>query len=493
MTITEKEYLFLSIFVYLNIGENQEGKTAKEIFISLGNRIQGGLYFKTLTPDHIEMFLKYFETELEEWKLFHIEDKRATTKKFLSSSSRTGFFSASFKKEEKVVIAFRGSETFPFEEAYKDFVENNLVLGLGKKPVQFNDAFQVYEKHLLELEVPREKINITGHSLGGGLAQYVALSSSRKYEYIPKTVTWNAVGVNRDGMILLEDFIDYSKVLKEKFPNEELLLKEMENFKSSYFTILNSFSLKKRETIFQIFEKNSKLDGVLNGILDKITKDLEKKADLKNSLINILFKNLKIVEEVQKAKEFLKNIEENTHYMGRVKNYGHSKDLTNGIFNHVGSFYDVDLNMKIRKKESKNIVKTLFSRSSSIMNYHFENVFIPFLNLEGEKQGFFNSCIALDYVVSGVRQMIYKEDGFRKGFLADYFSDITIDEENFLRTKKDIIDGIKKSSMEIIYKKEILECVNSLELEGFGEMWEKLKKKRPSPYRLQDIYDGLLY
>ncbi|MGL5125318.1 MAG: hypothetical protein ACRC6U_04945 [Fusobacteriaceae bacterium] len=132
MKITEKEYLFLSMFVYLNIGENQEGKTAKEIFENLGNKIQGGLYFKNLTPDHTEMFLKYFSEELDEWKLFHVEDKRATTKKFLSSSSRTGFFSASFKKEEKIVIAFRGSETFPFEEAYKDFVENNLVLGLGK-------------------------------------------------------------------------------------------------------------------------------------------------------------------------------------------------------------------------------------------------------------------------------------------------------------------------------------------------------------------------
>ncbi|MGL5051626.1 MAG: lipase family protein [Fusobacteriaceae bacterium] len=493
MKITEKEYLFLSMFVYLNIGENQEGKTAKEIFENLGNKIQGGLYFKNLTPDHTEMFLKYFSEELDEWKLFHVEDKRATTKKFLSSSSRTGFFSASFKKEEKIVIAFRGSETFPFEEAYKDFVENNLVLGLGKKPIQFNDAFEVYEKHLQELEVQKEKISITGHSLGGGLAQYVAISSSKKYEYIPKTVTWNAVGINRTGMILLEDFIDYAKLLKDNFSDEEILVKELENFKTNYFNILNDFSLKKRETIFQIFEKNTKTNTALTGILEKTNKELDEKLELKNKITNVFFKNLKILEEVEKAKNFLKDIDENTIYMGRVKNYGHSKDFTNGIYNHVGSFYDVDLNMKTRKKEIKNIMKTIFSRNSSMMNYHFENVFIPFLNLEGDKKGSLSQYLELDYVVSGIRQMIYKEDGFRKTFLADYFSNIVVDEENFIRIKKDILDGMKKSHVEIIYKKEMLECVDSLEIENFSELWEKLKKKLPSPYRLQDIYDGLLY
>lgn len=493
MTITEKEYLFLSILVYLNIDENQKGKTAREIFLNLGNKIQGGLYFKTLTQDHIEMFLEYFHEELESWKLFHVDDKRATTKKFLSSSSKTGFYAASFKKEEKIVIAFRGSETYPFEEAYKDFVENNLVLGFGKKPIQFKNAFEVYEKHIEELGVPKEKISITGHSLGGGLSQYVALSSSKKYDYIPRTVTWNAVGVNRDGMILLEDFIDYTKLLEEEFLGEEWILKDLELFKTGYFNILNEFSLKKRDTIFQIFEKNSKITALLNGIIEKLTKEPEKKIEFKNRVADVLFKNVKVVEAVKKAKEFLKNIDENTIYMGRVKNYGHSKDMTNGIFNHVGSFYDVDLKMKIRRKENKNIVKTLFSGNSSIMNFHFENVFIPFIATEGEKKGAFNQYITLDYAVSGIRQMLYKEDGFRKSFLADYFSDIIIDEENFLGLKKELLDGAKKSGLEIIYKKEIIECIFSLEIETFSEFWEKLKKKRPSPYRLQDIYDGLLY
>ena len=166
---------------------------------------------------------------LKEWQVFNIDDRTGRNK---NTESNSGFYAVVFNRADEYVIAYRGSETNPIEEAYKDFVETDLRIGLGKKPLQFWEGLETLE-NLLKRGIPFEKISITGHSLGGGIAQFVAIMFYKKYKKIPYTVTWNSVGINKDGIIGFEDFLDYEKVLESCNLLEEEKAKFLD-FKESY-------------------------------------------------------------------------------------------------------------------------------------------------------------------------------------------------------------------------------------------------------------------
>lgn len=96
----------------------------------------------------------------------------------------SGFFGEALQYTNRhIVIAYRGTDLEP-----RDLLAD-LALGLRVKPQQFRDAE-------LFLTVVREKyqpvrLSLTGHSLGGALAQYVGAKNN------VQTVTFNAFGVSR--------------------------------------------------------------------------------------------------------------------------------------------------------------------------------------------------------------------------------------------------------------------------------------------------------
>ena len=148
---------------------------------------------------------------LKDWYIVDILDKTDDG----TSKEKSGFYGIAFGKKnnlneyKEIVIAYRGSQLFPIKEAYRDFVETDLQIGLGKKPKQFDEGLELYRKIIDRFSY--KEVRLTGHSLGGGIAQYVALMSelyTNDENFVPKTLTFNGIGILVDGMIKIEDFIN---------------------------------------------------------------------------------------------------------------------------------------------------------------------------------------------------------------------------------------------------------------------------------------------
>lgn len=487
--ITEKEYLLLSIASYCNFTPANTNLYLKEAFSKLKLDEYRWTKFKVLSSKTYEKFLKFFKEELEEWEIFCINDKRATNKE--NKRDKTGFYSISYKKNDEIVIAFRGSEIFPYEEAYKDFIENNLVLGIGKRPKQFDNAIEIYEQHIYKYSLKKEKLHITGHSLGGGIAQYIAAYSNKKYGYIPETVTWNAVGINKKGIFTVEDFIHYNQVLENSDKIEKKWIKILESFKSQYYSILESYIENSKTSLDKYFESKVKMDIVFNLCLTRITTNSEEKTRIKNILIDVLTRSDDIIEKISSAKKFIIELKDNTVYKEKVINYGHSKDITFNVFEHIGLALKVDDDFKVA--HSKKIFNLILDKEKFFTDYHFDDVFLPFFHLLEEGSGRIAYKIGFEYVSSMLRFFFYEEEGFSKEILAIYYSIEREEELNYELIKEQILLGLKKTKIEMLYKDKVREYIENSDLEKIAKIWKEAKKRMPSPYIAKDIYDVIIY
>jgi Txe/YoeB family toxin of Txe-Axe toxin-antitoxin module len=106
-------------------------------------------------------------------------------KEYESVEYDSGFHARVYKNDEegKIVVSFGGTET----DDMKDLLTDGR-LALGYSDDQFEEALKFVNDMMLEH--PEKEIVITGHSLGGALAQYVAI-----HKGIP-AITFNAPGID---------------------------------------------------------------------------------------------------------------------------------------------------------------------------------------------------------------------------------------------------------------------------------------------------------
>lgn len=109
-----------------------------------------------------------------------------------STNSETGFHAEIYynEKTNEYTIAFEGTN---FDE-WNDVGKTDLLLALGMTPEQYKKANRIAD-FLSSPNFPSDiKINITGHSLGGGLASIVGLKTGKP------TYTYNAAGLNKSNI-----------------------------------------------------------------------------------------------------------------------------------------------------------------------------------------------------------------------------------------------------------------------------------------------------
>lgn len=503
---TIKENILLSILSYCNFSEVEYGKSLYEIFNSEKNSEIITATFTILLPKNREFFLEYFKDILDEWKVFYVDNRTAQNLK----NSSSGFYAVVFTKKDKYVIAYRGSEKYPLEDAYKDFIETDLAIGLGKIPLQFYEGVEVYYDLVRKFKILHSNIFLTGHSLGGGIAQYVALSVDKISNVIPRTYTWNAVGINREGIVSILDFINLDKILKEHtdlslderklflpFQNSylEFLLKELKKIKAvkdSRTALVNRY-----DTIYfnidELFIKQLLKTTNLEKCLMSLPLNRRKSLILKQNFFDVIFQIDNLGELLEKAQNFIKKVKDNREYEEKVINFGHSQDLTNSLFPHLGTSYLVDENFARKKGGKSSFFNSLMMFTKSIQDHHFEDVFLPFIDTVGKNKGNFSLELNLDFIASSLRKLFTMEYCFEKSILATYYSLEKIDENNFEMIKNGILKGLVKHGGDLLYKKQILNQIKKMDIHMFYILWEKTKLKLPSPYKNLDIFDIFIF
>ncbi|MBL0389071.1 DUF2974 domain-containing protein [Tumebacillus sp. ITR2] len=96
----------------------------------------------------------------------------------------SGFFGAAFQKGTEVVVAYRGTEPNVFGDWMADAAFGSRLL--ERMNPQMKDALDLFAT--VQAQFPTATLTITGHSLGGGLAQKAAMT------YDIQTYTFNGPG-----------------------------------------------------------------------------------------------------------------------------------------------------------------------------------------------------------------------------------------------------------------------------------------------------------
>lgn len=160
----------------------------------------------------------------------------------------SGFQSSVFKRENNIIIAYRGSDDMLKGEHFlSDWLYTNVSLGSGVLPNSITCAVWTYNKVVEDF--PEAKIHITGHSMGGALAQYVGIYSDKEV----KTVTWNGLGIGNDFKIVFDKLKrEHYKVFKKNYRE-----KNNQNLINYYINLDLTPNLQQRVGETKVADRNS--------------------------------------------------------------------------------------------------------------------------------------------------------------------------------------------------------------------------------------------
>lgn len=492
--ISAKEYFLFSFLSYCNFTKKNYKKNLYELWNENHGKSLSNSAFMMFQPKFHSYFLQFFETELKAWFVVFIDNRRA--KKL--SSSQSGFYAICFKnKKEEYVLSFRGSEINPIEDAYLDFVNTDLAIGMGKTPMQFHEGVEVYEKIIQEFQLKYSQLSLAGHSLGGGIAQYVALSADRLHHYIPQTCTWNAVGINKKGIVHIGEFLNLQEILdtiptlsKEQRCSLLAFTEEYQDFFSQEYEkmrVLKEKNLKLDSAFFKRLYSQTKIESYLKFFNPSQRKKLLEQDDFWNKLFDVQ----NFYQKIKDGEVFINKINNNKNYQEKIVNYGHSSDLTHSLFSHIGLQCLVDRNLAPPSLRKEGFFDRIQLLKKSFISCHGEGVFLPFFGEKQESQ-ILKTELSTSYLSAILRKILQQEKLFTPELLATYYSRESIPENRIPKYKQQIIQALRK------YTKNFYCNEMRKQIEGFSEkellfLWKETQNRMASPYRYEDIFDILAY
>lgn len=249
-------------------------------------------------------------------------------KNSLISDKDSGFQAYAFSYNDFIIISYRGSsspkEIFADDDSYSDWLETNLKIGFGEYTDQLSLAKLFYEK--IVNDYPDKKIIITGHSLGGALAEFVFIISGGKH----RTVVFNGLGIGdkNKGLSLTIDNIKIS-ALKTILKKHGLLDKKGNHFIP---TEKQLYQIKDDYNNYLLFLRNwhKELSTINEPIItDTQLKELLIDKNEENLFINSLDYNLRSLHNFEKNYNYLRN-------SVNIINLYFKDDLTYNLQQHIG-------------------------------------------------------------------------------------------------------------------------------------------------------------
>lgn len=316
-----------------------------------------------------------------------------------------------------------------------DFLLEHLVtnrkIAVDTPGRQFELAKEFYEKIQT---LYNDNISFTGHSLGGGLAQYAAVISSSKSNLptsVKNTVTWNGIGIKAFSKIMGYEFFDeyisiaqrlrdisgefakdhipfiiYTSLAKSTLNSFEEkgyirdgeITDEFLNIKGEIDTekikeVITPLSIKR--AFIEFFKELIQIVGDIGDILKTpvigVLKFIFNRVDVifetlcNDDGYNIFDSPKNIQKKLESKRRFATYYQSGDKFEKRVVNYINSLDLTGNFAQHIGSTYVVDKELKIKDAES------LLADYPDIEGIEFSaqhgfDVFYPFILLEEEGQ-----------------------------------------------------------------------------------------------------------
>ncbi|WP_243834910.1 Mbeg1-like protein [Alicyclobacillus sacchari] len=146
-----------------------------------------GIYQQVDKVNQIDWHLSYdqansfFFSDLAGWKILAVDDLEASL----------GFYAVAFQRGNTVVIAYRGTDNV------MDLVADaGIYLSVPNMIEQLQPAEQFFKRVCSEANVPSGRVILTGHSMGGWLAQKVYLDERNAYTNwkIDGVTVFNSIG-----------------------------------------------------------------------------------------------------------------------------------------------------------------------------------------------------------------------------------------------------------------------------------------------------------
>ena len=447
--IKDAEYAFFSQLSYLNWNnlDMNELKTYEEYntkdfikFLGFKDLVWNKIKINNIEPRVENGILMYDEVDKRLFGVFGIERDTTNSKlmkpyydfkgwQFIYSADKAklyrdkykfedmeddGFYAVAFMKENDIVIAYRGTEPDKIEDLIAD-----LYIGfLNRNHSQLVSAY-LFVEYIKEL-YPNKNIHLTGHSLGGCLAQYAFVCTNKKYP----TVTWNALGLGKHKYKITDGFLEndmtnylliYSSKIKKRLKKLSHLNKKEDNVNDTETKLKKLLFIESEITndILNLSE-NKMVNEIVQAVYQPTKEILEtgyheiKNVEIFGMKVSIgtmssdLNRERKILNEYQEEKlEFelrisaiqiywllkgIKNYQLSYHELSdKIKNYYNSKDWTALLQTREGKIIDV-LTENTCEQESiddtpqKVVIETFKNLG---FTYHGVNDFLLYMNKEG--------------------------------------------------------------------------------------------------------------
>ncbi|MGM0508839.1 MAG: PAAR-like protein, partial [Fusobacteriota bacterium] len=304
----------------------------------------------------------------------------------------SGFQASAFKKGNEIIIAFRGSDDLlKMRHLKSDWIRTNLNLGFNNYAEQLICTAWFYNK-VKEME-PKGRIHLTGHSLGGALAQFAFIYSGGKH----KTKTWNGLGIgSKDKNILIFSDVEISVIYLKK------VLEELEYIEGDSWT-----SQCRNPDIDRILEKYNDEYTVLGNNPKVMTNNMAKALSTED---------LDLIKEELRYKLKLMYKFEMQYDRGEgnsnLENIYFSNDLTPNLQKRTGTIIEADHLVGLKEDEGgSGVFRKVATFGNSFARYHPIPNFLPFMDKHGNLR---NGTLDTRYVGNAVKTLILSNEDLKE-------------------------------------------------------------------------------